>query len=137
MKISIVIPVYNSEACIPVLHQEVLVAFKDFHSYELIFVNDKSKDRSWEKIAEACSLNPNVKGISLRRNFGQDNAILAGLKFAKGDYIVIMDDDLQHAPADIFKLYDECRKGYDVCYARFFEKKQKTWKNFGSWLNGK
>jgi glycosyltransferase involved in cell wall biosynthesis len=137
MKISIVVPVYNSELCLPSLHQEVLKVFRDFDSYELIFVNDKSRDKSWDKIAEACALNPKVKGISLRKNFGQDNAILAGLKFAKGEYIVIMDDDLQHNPADIFKLYEECQKGYDVCFGRFVNKKQKTWKNFGSWLNGK
>ncbi len=137
MKISIVIPVYNSEDCISILHQELLKAFRDFSSWELILVNDKSLDKSWEKIEEACLLNPKVKGVSLRKNFGQDNAILAGLKLAKGEYIVIMDDDLQHDPADIFKLYTECVKGFDVCYGRFSNKKQKTWKNAGSWLNGK
>jgi glycosyltransferase involved in cell wall biosynthesis len=137
MKISIVIPVYNSEECIPELHREVRKALDPFESYELILVNDKSKDRSWEKIVEACGLNPRVKGISLRKNFGQDNAILAGMRLAKGDFVVVMDDDLQHSPSDILKLYEACSKGYDVCYAHFTEKKQKGWKNLGSWLNGK
>jgi glycosyltransferase involved in cell wall biosynthesis len=137
MKISIVIPVFNSQDCLFPLHEAVLNAFKNFDSYELIFVNDKSRDKSWEMVTELCAINPHVKGISLRRNFGQDNAILAGMRLAKGEYVVVMDDDLQHDPADILKLYEECSKGFDACYARFSEKKQKVWKNIGSWLNGK
>jgi len=137
MKISIVIPVFNSEQCLIALHEAILEAFHDFNSYEVILVNDKSTDGSWGKIVEICGLNPSVKGVSLRKNFGQDNSILAGLRLAKGEYVVIMDDDLQHAPQDIFILYSECIKGYDACYARFSNKKQKAWKNFGSWVNGK
>jgi glycosyltransferase involved in cell wall biosynthesis len=137
MKISIVIPVYNSEECLLPLHAEVVKAFRDFDSYELILVNDKSPDNSWNKIVELCGMNPHVKGISLRKNFGQDNAILAGLRAAKGEFVVIMDDDLQHHPADIFKLYEKCKEGFDVCYAFFSDKQQKQWKNMGSWANGK
>ena len=62
---------------------------------------------------------------------------MAGLRVSKGNYIVIMDDDLQHSPLDILKLYNECNTGYDVCYALFPDKKQSGWKNTGSWLNGK
>lgn len=137
MKLSIVIPVYNSEECIPDLHKEIMEALQDFESYELILVNDKSQDNSWLRIVDACKINSHVKGISLRKNFGQDNAILAGLRMTKGDYVVIMDDDLQHAPSDILRLYETCRQGHDVCYARFKDKRQKGWKNIGSWLNGK
>ena len=135
--ISIVVPVYNSEECVLEFNKAVQQAFAGFDSYELILVNDKSTDHSWERILEVCSLNSKITGISLRKNAGQDGAILAGLRMIKGEFVVIMDDDLQHAPADIFKLYEECRKGYDVCYAHFPEKKQKGWKNLGSWLNGK
>jgi undecaprenyl-phosphate 4-deoxy-4-formamido-L-arabinose transferase len=76
-----------------------------------------------------------VKGITLKKNSGQDNAIMAGLGLASGNYVVIMDDDLQHSPADIFKLYDQCKDGYDICYGLFSDKKQSSWKNFGSKLN--
>lgn len=137
IEISIVVPVYNSEECVIALYEAVEKAFANFSSYELILVNDKSHDKSWDKIVQVCSKSPKVKGISLRKNFGQDSAILAGLRIASGNYIVIMDDDLQHPPAEIFKLYEECKKGYDVCFALFNEKKQKAWKNIGSWLNGR
>jgi glycosyltransferase involved in cell wall biosynthesis len=135
--ISIVVPVYNSQDCVPALHSAVKKALEQFGAYELILVNDKSHDRSWQEIERVCALDNKVIGISFRKNFGQDNALIAGLSFAKGEYVVIMDDDLQHSPDDILKLYEECKKGYDVCFALFEEKKQKGWKNMGSWLNGK
>lgn len=75
--------------------------------------------------------------MSLRKNFGQDSAIMAGLGLCAGKYVVIMDDDLQHSPKDIPLLYDTCKQGFDVCYGSYDEKKQKLWKNLGSWLNGK
>jgi glycosyltransferase involved in cell wall biosynthesis len=137
IKLSIVIPVYNSEDCLLELNTQIEKAFVDFPSYELILINDRSKDTSWEKIVEVCEKNKNALGVTLRKNAGQDNAIMAGLRIAKGQFITIMDDDLQHSPNDILKLYDECLKGYDICYALFPAKKQKLWKNIGSWLNGK
>ncbi len=137
IKISIVVPVYNSEDCVLEFNKAIQDAFSSFDDYELILVNDKSKDKSWEKIEEVCKLNSKAIGISLRKNFGQDSALLAGLRMTQGEYVVIMDDDLQHAPADIFKLYEQCKKGYDVCYAKFPEKKQTGWKNMGSNLNGR
>ena len=137
IKLSIVIPVYNSEDCLLELNTQVEQALANFPSYELILVNDKSPDNSWGKIIEVCAKNKNAIGISLRKNSGQDNAIMAGLKIAKGEYIIIMDDDLQHSPDDILKLYNECIKGYDICFGLFSGKKQKLWKNFGSWMNGK
>jgi undecaprenyl-phosphate 4-deoxy-4-formamido-L-arabinose transferase len=105
-------------------------------SYEIIFVNDNSKDNSWGIIKQLVNSNKRISAINFRKNFGQDSALLAGLKFAKGDYVVIMDDDLQHSPHDILKLYEECKKGFDICYADFREKKQAAWKNVGSWING-
>ena len=70
------------------------------------------------------------------KNSGQDNAIMAGLSQVTGEYVVIMDDDLQHDPADIPSLYNAIQGGYDVCYANFKSKKQALWKNFGSRFNG-
>jgi polyisoprenyl-phosphate glycosyltransferase len=133
-KISIVIPVYNSEECIEELVSEIDAALD---TYELILVNDCSSDSSWLRIEEAASGNEKITGINLRKNFGQDNALMAGLNHATGDYVVIMDDDLQHSPSDIPVLYEKIREGYDVVYANFAAKKQARWKNFGSWLNGK
>jgi glycosyltransferase involved in cell wall biosynthesis len=112
-------------------------ALKLFSEWELILVNDKSEDRSWEGIVKICRSDQRVKGISLRKNFGQDNAILAGMSIARGAFVVVMDDDLQHDPAAIPSLYEKCRQGYDICYGRFASKKQKMWKNIGSWMNGK
>lgn len=137
IKLSIVIPVYKSEECLLELNNQVVKALADFPAYELILVNDRSPDNTWKKIVEVCEKNAKAIGITLRKNSGQDNAIMAGLKIAKGEFIVIMDDDLQHSPSDILKLYNECQNGYDICFALFSQKKQKLWKNMGSWLNGK
>lgn len=137
IKISIVVPVYNSENCLLPLFKEIEKELLEFNDYEVLFINDKSSDSSWKKIEEICSLNDKVIGINLRKNFGQDNAILAGLRKACGEFVVIMDDDLQHPPSGIIPLYNACREGYDVCYASFPNKKQKFWKNLGSWINGK
>jgi polyisoprenyl-phosphate glycosyltransferase len=73
----------------------------------------------------------------LRRNFGQDNAIITGLRLARGKYVAVMDDDLQHHPADLPLLLAKIEEGFDVVFAEFRAKRQKLWKNFGSWFNGK
>jgi undecaprenyl-phosphate 4-deoxy-4-formamido-L-arabinose transferase len=132
--VSIVIPVYNSENCLDELNSQVAEALKDI-SYEMILVNDKSRDGSWAKIVSITKRSAAVKGITLKKNAGQDNAIMAGLSQAGGEFIVIMDDDLQHSPYDIPKLLEKCKEGFDVCYALFEEKKQSFWKNAGSALN--
>ena len=134
VEISIVIPVYNSEKCLDALNQEIMAEL-DGTNYELILVNDKSPDNSWQKIVSLIKINPRIKGISLKKNSGQDNAIMAGLSHAIGEYVVIMDDDLQHSPSDIKKLYEKCLGGYDIVYALFPEKKQRFWKNAGSKFN--
>jgi len=135
-EISIVIPVYNSEECVEELSRQISDALKGIE-YEQIMVNDCSRDKSWQKICSVISAGYPVKGVNLRKNAGQDNAIFVGLEQASGKYVVVMDDDLQHSPYDILKLYTEIQKGYDVCYADFPQKKQRLWKNLGSWLNGK
>jgi undecaprenyl-phosphate 4-deoxy-4-formamido-L-arabinose transferase len=134
-ELSIVIPVFNSEDNIAELSRQLMDALKDI-PFEMIFVNDGSRDNSWEIIKKTAVENDNVIAINFRKNFGQDNALLAGINYASGNYMVIMDDDLQHSPYDIITLYNQCKKGFDVCYAHFNGKQQKIWKNFGSWLNG-
>src|SRR5215510_8834378 len=97
--LSIVIPVYQSEACLSALYDAIIeVMVSTGSAYEIIFINDFSSDGSWNVIESICELDSNVVGIDLRRNFGQDNAILTGLRTARGKYIAIMDDDLQHHP---------------------------------------
>ena len=135
VKFSVVVPVYNSAGCLIELTKRVHLALKDV--YELILVNDQSFDDSWEIIQMLVQQYDKVIGINLRINSGQDNALMAGLRQCKGDYIVIMDDDLQHAPEDIIKLYEQCSKGFDVCFADFHVKRQRLWKNIGSWINGR
>ena len=135
MDLSVVIPVYNSARIVPDLTGRIANAMSGFPSvreYEVILVNDASTDASWHAIERACELYPQFRGLNLRRNAGQHNAIMAGLRHATGDVIVVMDDDLQHAPEDISKLYATIRNGSDLCYAAFQEPRQARWKTLGS-----
>lgn len=86
--------------------------------FEIILVDDYSPDNSWQEIEELASIHPEVRGIKLSRNFGQHYAITAGLDAAKGDWIVVMDCDLQDRPEEIPSLYAKCQEGYDVVLAR-------------------
>lgn len=136
IEISVVIPVYNSAENLVMLCNQLFEALNGF-KYELILVNDRSTDSSWSIISDICTSNTDVIGINLRKNIGQDNAIMAGLNQVHGNFIVIMDDDLQHSPYDIIKLYDACvLSNSDICFANFNSKKQAFWKNIGSWFNG-
>lgn len=135
---SIVIPVYRSEDIVSTLHGRLTQALESLaDDYEMIFVDDCSPDNSWKKLCDLASADPRVKALSLRKNVGYDNAVMAGLKFADRPYVVIMDDDLQHAPEDIPLLFDQLGKGCDVVYANFTKMHQSVLKNLGSWLNGK
>jgi undecaprenyl-phosphate 4-deoxy-4-formamido-L-arabinose transferase len=134
-ELSIVIPVFNSQENLEELNRRIKDALQGI-SYELILVNDCSADNSWDIIKSLAQNDKNITAINLRKNFGQDNALMAGLKHSSGNFVVIMDDDLQHSPYDILRLYDKCKEGYDVCYAEFAEKKQAVWKKLGSSING-
>ncbi len=138
MELSIVVPVYRSSKTLPNLAKEIHNALNETYThFELILVNDCSPDNSWNVIENLSTQYPFIMGINLRKNVGQDNAILAGLNMARGETVVIMDDDLQHSPSDIPALCDKLEEEFDICYAHFPEKKQAFWKNSGSWLNGK
>jgi len=138
VEISIVIPVYNSERIVPELTKQLVDVLSGM-LFEVILVNDYSSDNSWGVISNICQKYEQVKGVCLSKNFGQDNAIMAGLGQAEGDYIVIMDDDLQHSPHDIPDLYKTIKeRACEVCYADYSgDKKQSLWKNLGSFLNSK
>jgi undecaprenyl-phosphate 4-deoxy-4-formamido-L-arabinose transferase len=136
MQLSIVVPVYRSAECLPELARRVKEEVgRYFLRYELILVNDDSPDASWDVIVRLAHEHGFITGVNLRKNVGQDNAIMAGLTLATGEVIVIMDDDLQHDPSDIAVLHSHIERGFDVVYADFESKKQALWKNIGSWVN--
>lgn len=138
LNLSIVVPVYRSEDCLPELMSAITKALAPYDwNYEVILVNDFSPDGSWKTIQSLCRKYPCLIGVDLRRNFGQDNAILTGLRLSRGKYVAIMDDDLQHDPRYLPALMDKIGEGVDVAYADFDKKRQKLWKNIGSWINGK
>lgn len=137
VELSVVVPVYNGEACLEELAQQVeAMAARWGRSHELVLVDDLSTDGSWAIIEGLCARRGRVVGIRLRKNAGQDNAILCGLRHATGRFVAVMDDDLQHSPSDVPSLVEACEaRSWDVCYARFGRKRQAVWKNAGSWLN--
>ncbi len=119
IKISVVSPVYRGEKMVAELvrrNVEALTFITD--DYEIILVNDASPDNSWAAIEQECARDPRVKGLNLSRNFGQHYAITAGLAYASGEWIVVMDCDLQDRPEEIPNLYKKAQEGYDIVYAR-------------------
>jgi len=137
MKISIVIPVYNGADTITDVIASIVKEFEN-SNYEIILVNDGSRDNS-EKICENIALsNKNIKFISLRKNFGEHNAVLCGLNYIAGDYTAIIDDDFQNPPAEIKKLLDTALEGnFDVVFSKYDEKKHSIFRNIGSKINDK
>lgn len=116
-KISVVVPVYNSQETLGLLCRRLKEIFqKHTLDFEIILVDDCSKDRSFRRMTELHAREPKIKVIRLKRNYGQQNAILCGLYYTTGKYIVIMDDDLQNPPEEIIKLWSKIREGYDVVY---------------------
>lgn len=118
-RISIVSPVYKGEHMVAELvrrNVESVNLITD--DYEIILVNDASPDNSWAEIVKQCEVNPKVKGLNLSRNFGQHYAISAGLSFASGEWVVVMDCDLQDRPEEIPNLYRKAQEGFDIVYAR-------------------
>jgi glycosyltransferase involved in cell wall biosynthesis len=117
--ISVVSPVYLGEDTVGALVERVTAELhKITDSYEIILVEDGSPDGSWEQIAKICKLDPHVRGIKLSRNFGQHQAITAGLDHAKGEWAVVMDCDLQDRPEEISNLYRRAMEGFEIVLAR-------------------
>ena len=115
--ISVVTPVYNGEPSIAELCRRLTeVLPKVATEYEIILVNDGSRDRSWKIISDLSSQFPAVRGLNLMRNYGQHNALLCGIRAAKYELIVTVDDDLQHPPEQIPRLLDQLEQGFDVVY---------------------
>lgn len=117
--ISVVSPEYKGEKMVHELVARVVASVSAItDSYEIILVNDASPDNTWTEIEKECKNNPKVKGLNLSRNFGQHYAITAGLAYAKGDWVVVMDCDLQDRPEEISDLYNQTKGGYDIVLAQ-------------------
>jgi glycosyltransferase involved in cell wall biosynthesis len=125
--LSIVVPVYNEELIIEELVRRMVAAAESITpSYEIIFVNDGSKDGSLLKLKAACAISPKLHYIAFSRNFGHQIAITAGMDYAKGDAIVTIDGDLQDPPELIAEMYQEYRAGFKVIYAKRKERRGET-----------
>ena len=117
--VSIIIPCYNEGEVITITGAEIVEIIEgNKYDYEIIFVDDGSKDDTLSRIKKMASDNDHIKYISFSRNFGKEGAMLAGLKYCKGTCAVIMDADLQHPPQLIDKMYLMYRKGYDQVIAK-------------------
>ena len=130
---SVVVPVYNSAVSLPTLVQRLAAALQG-RSYEVVLVNDGSRDDSWSVIRRLSEDSGRVRGLNLMRNYGQHNALLAGIRDARGDTIVTMDDDLQHPPSEIPRLVAELDRGFDVVYGTPRAMPHSPLRNVSSWL---
>ncbi|MEY5049230.1 MAG: hypothetical protein RLZZ175_2589 [Bacteroidota bacterium] len=134
-KLSIVSPVYRAEKIIPELVSRIISATsKITDNFEIILVEDCGPDNSWEAIELECKKNTKIKGIKLSRNFGQHYAITAGLNYAKGEWVVVMDCDLQDMPEEIPNLFEKTKEGFDIVLARRYERQDTFLKRLSSKL---
>tara|TARA_B110000503_G_C7077376_1_gene383563 strand:+ start:236 stop:1162 length:927 start_codon:yes stop_codon:yes gene_type:complete len=133
--ISIISPIYRAEKIVEKLVSEIQKTLQIMNvSYEIILVDDRSPDNSWKKMQEISKNNEKVKSVRLSRNFGQHPAIMAGLSLAKGEWIVVMDCDLQDQPKEIEKLYHKAQEGFDIVLARRENRKDGFFKKLSSKL---
>ena len=133
--ISVVVPVYNSEGSLPELIERLEKTLRAASpGFEVVLVNDGSRDRSWDVICEIAQAHDWVRGIDLMRNYGQHNALLCGIRLAQNDIIVTVDDDLEHPPEEIPKLLDKLAEGFDVVYGTPQKQRHGLWRNLASRL---
>jgi len=132
MDLSIIIPVYNSEKTIIELINELEAQINNIYTYEIIFIDDYSMDNSYEVLKNEAKLNKKIKVIKLIKNYGQQNAIYAGLNFVKGKYIITMDDDLQHCSDYIVKMIEKINEGNDLIYGVSESNSKMSYKNLGA-----
>lgn len=134
--ISVVVPVYNSAETLQELHSRIsTVLSNSSKQYELVLVNDGSRDESWRRLQEIADQDSRVVAIDLARNFGQNNALMCGFQHCRGELVVTMDDDLQHPPEEINTLLQAIESGDDdVVIGRYRTKKHSLFRNAGSQL---
>ncbi len=134
-RISVVTPVYKAEGCLLELYHRLKLSLETItDDFEIIMVEDCGGDRSWEIIEELSKKDKRVKGIQFSRNFGQHYGITAGLDCCDGDWVVVMDCDLQDRPEEIPRLYAKAQEGYDVVLARRGKRKDQAHKRMASWM---
>ena len=133
--ISVVVPVYNSVGTLQPLLQRLVAALTNHGGpFEIILVNDGSRDDSWTMVRGLAARYPQVFGLNLMRNFGQHNALLAGIRAAQSAITVTIDDDLQHPPEEIVRLLAKLDEGYDVVYGVPARLPHAPWRNLTSWM---
>ncbi len=133
--ISVVSPVYRAKSIVPELVRRIVVTLSEItEDFEIILVEDGCPEGSWESIAKECEKDNRVKGVKLSRNFGQHYAITAGLDAVSGEWIVVMDCDLQDQPEEIPQLYQKVSEGFDFIQARRVSRKDKWVKRMTSGL---
>jgi len=134
--LSIVIPVYNAERTVETLCNALIYLYARSYQLQIVLVNDGSKDNSDARCRNLAAAYPDlITYVKLARNFGEHNAVMAGLNHASGEFCVIMDDDLQNPPEEVRRLVEEIQKGRDVVYARYESKKDNLFRNLGSAFN--
>lgn len=133
--ISVVIPVYKAEKILDELYHRLRDALETVNpNFEIVLVEDCGGDRSWDVIERLAAADPRVVGLQFSRNFGQHYGITAGMDQCKGDWVVVMDCDLQDAPEEIPRLYHKAQEGYDVVLALRGQRQDPPLKRFTSWL---
>ena len=139
MLVSFVIPCYRSEITLPQVVKEIndTMSGLSAYDYEIILVNDSSPDNTWGTVKKLVSEQKNITGINFAKNFGQHGALMAGLREAKGDYVVCLDDDGQTPACEVGKLLEKLDEGYDAVYASYAKKKHSAFRNFGTFMNEK
>ncbi len=119
MKITVITPLYGCKDCIYEFYHRVTEVLKTIsNDFEIVFVDDSGPDKPWDLLKQLCSSDTHVKAIGLSRNFGQHYAITAGLEHASGDWVIVMDCDLQDRPEEIPKLYKTALEGFDIVLAQ-------------------
>jgi glycosyltransferase involved in cell wall biosynthesis len=134
-KFSVVIPVYNSAGVVgDVVDQTILFFENRLWDYEIILINDGSRDQSWDVISEKARNYHQVTAINFMRNYGQHTAVYCGFRYSTGDYVITIDDDLQNPPEEIIHLVEKLKDGHDVVFGRFKQKKHSGIRNIGSYI---
>ncbi len=119
MKFSVVIPVYKCSSSLNEITKRLTKTLSTLsNDFEIIYVNDASPENDWSIINKLTKKDKRIKGINLSRNFGQHYAIFVGLEYTKGEWIIVMDGDLQDQPEEIIKLYNKAKEGYDIVFAK-------------------
>lgn len=137
-KVSFVIPCYRSEHTLPHVVAEIeekMTSLEEQYNYDVYLVNDCSPDDTFEIIRKLCQEHQNIKAISFAKNFGQHSALMAGLRYSDGDYVVCLDDDGQTPANEVDKLLNKLEEGYDAVYAKYEHKQHSAFRNMGSLVN--